>query len=448
MVPLDSVAAHAQWAALSAVEPGTTHHKNFQRVLISDPDVPSIHLQLHPSGYVLTSAIEQYGLATPEREPMYRLRVANPQTLFDSKFLADDQSVFWQFSAVGNASGFHAAASATYRMAVAGAGDVGIHQTYRHFNYEPGKGQLAFITGTFAPEASCTKRVGLWNGSDGLFLQVDSSGPSIHIMNTAGPGLSAVQSAWNLDTLDGSGPSQIVLDMTKPQLLAIDYAWQGVGPVRFGFHISGQIHYVHRFQHANVLPGLFMATPNLPFRSQISSTGGSGTLDQYCATVISEGGNEQQGNIYAIQRPFASGLPMPANSAVVVLATRLKSTHLMMTSWPQSVKVHVAGGGTPTVQWQLILNPSIAGSALVWANMVSAATQYALGLSGNVATGGTVLDVGYVDFSTGAGAAEVVPQMSLRLGSQIDGTPDVLALVCTTDSTISARAALIMKDLL
>ena len=76
--------------------------------------------------------------------------------------------------------------------------------------------------------------------------------------------------------------------------------WLGVGRVRVGFNINGVIYYAHYFNNANNLGSVYMSTPNLPVRYEVSSTGGSVTLDQICCTVQSEGGNSQMGTIRSI----------------------------------------------------------------------------------------------------------------------------------------------------
>jgi hypothetical protein len=100
-------------------------------------------------------------------DAFYRMRVSNPQTIFDSKQLSDNQPLFWddaQTSGSGTGSSFNAnQASTTISVGNATAG-TRVRQTFRHFNYQPGKSQLIIMTGIVGAAATgITKRLGLFN---------------------------------------------------------------------------------------------------------------------------------------------------------------------------------------------------------------------------------------------------------------------------------------------
>ena len=79
-----------------------------------------------------------------------RVRVSNPRTLFDSKQIFDNAPLFWddvEESGSGTGSS-HSTATASTTLSV-GATTAGkrTRQTFRRFNYQPGKSQRFFMTG-------------------------------------------------------------------------------------------------------------------------------------------------------------------------------------------------------------------------------------------------------------------------------------------------------------
>jgi hypothetical protein len=134
-------------------------------------------------------------------------RVASPITLFDSKFLYDKQPLFWAEALTG--SGVSGQANAAVTMTVSGGTDSATRQTKQWFNYQSGKSQLIMMSGVFAKETSVTKRVGYFNGTDGIYLKVTGTTASWEILKSSAVSETVSQSSWNLDTMDGNGPSAI-----------------------------------------------------------------------------------------------------------------------------------------------------------------------------------------------------------------------------------------------
>jgi len=82
------------------------------------------------------------------------------------------------------------------------------------------------------------------------------------------------QSSWNIDPMTGTGPSGYNLDLSRVQMLYMDYSWYGAGAVRFGFKdIKGEVQYIHRFTHNNVLTEAYMRSGNLPSRYETNTLG-------------------------------------------------------------------------------------------------------------------------------------------------------------------------------
>lgn len=94
------------------------------------------------------NTILQFG-DSPSIDAFGRMRVADPNTLFDSKMLWDKQPLIWDeeiTNGSGNATSTHSVTDSRVRMHVE-AGDTIIRQTFMRFNYQPGKSQQAMFTG-------------------------------------------------------------------------------------------------------------------------------------------------------------------------------------------------------------------------------------------------------------------------------------------------------------
>ena len=155
----------------------------------------------------------------PSGDAFGRLRVANPETLFDSKQIFDNQPLFWDDDEVsgGSTTSTHSAntASTTLGVALNTAGNR-VRQTYQSFNYQPGKSQLVLMTGVLDESGGgtgITRLMGYGNDNNGIFL-VDKEG-TINVRRRTYVTGSAVdndaaQTSWNIDTMDGNGAFGIV----------------------------------------------------------------------------------------------------------------------------------------------------------------------------------------------------------------------------------------------
>lgn len=369
-----------------------------------------------------------------------RLRTSDTVTLFDSKQLHDNQPLFWDDSEVSGSgttsSHSTATASTTIGVALNTAGKR-VRQTYQRFNYQPGKSQLVFLTGTLGASGGgtgITRAAGIFDDNDGIFMK-DDEGTLKAVVRSSASGspvdTEVSQSSWNIDPLDGTGKSGVTLDSTKSQIIVIDFEWLGVGRVRIGFNIDGVTYYVHEFLHANSVSNVYMSTPNLPLRYEIenSGTGAASTLEHICTSVISEGGVQDNGVVR-----YASTANTQVDCAVVgtlyaVKGIRLKSTHLDATIKMLSAAVQIQSA-SDDLEYILVFNPTVAGSPS-WSNETNSAVQTATGATANTVTGGTYITGGYVASGNAQNASGTIAQEvpnALLLGSAIDGTPDEIWL--------------------
>lgn len=381
---------------------------------------------------------------SPAIDAFGRLRVSNPTTLFDSKNIYDDpdlastvenQPLLYdnqETSGSGTGTNFSANESLQDLTVSNTTAGTRVRQTKMRFNYQPGKSQLIIMTFNMKGTASgITKREGIFDDNNGLFLEFD--GTTVNFVRRTKASGSVVnnkvaQASWNLDTMDGNGASGITLDWDKTQIMYIDYEWLGVGRVRMGFVIDGKIYYAHEFLNTNVLDVVYMQTPNLPLRSEISNdgTGAADSLEQICSTVISEGGSQDLG---IMRYASTNGTHIDANTEntiYAILGMRLKSAYLGATV--KLISAYIAEAtGSKELEVMFILNPTVAGT-FTYADETNSAIQIARGASTNTVTGGTKLFGGFMSSATRGGVAGSALENALRLGSLIDGTPDELVL--------------------
>lgn len=381
-----------------------------------------------------------------------RMRVSTPETLFDSKQLLDKSPLLWddqEVSGSGTGSSWSAAkASTTLSVGVNTAGRR-VRQTFRRFNYQPGKSQQILLTGTLGQSgggSGIQRCAGIYDDNNGILFR-DNEGVVEAVVRSKTTGSvvdnAIPQSSWNLDKLDGNGPSGVTLDPEKSQIICIDYEWLSVGVVRAGFVIDGIIVYAHQFLHANIAQGAYMTTPNLPIRFEIinDGTGAASELEQICASVISEGGHNPIG---LPQYASTEGTHIDANAAdslYAVLGIRQKAASIIAGGGAMKVDgISLIAETNDDFEWILYHNPTVAGT-FTYSDKSNSAMQVAKGVTANTITGGHPIDGG---FSKAEGNVTVKLSSSLSLGSAIDGTPDELVL-CVRPLSANADIQGILK---
>ena len=366
-----------------------------------------------------------------------RMRVSNPETIFDSKQIFDNAPLFWDDQEVsgGSTSSTYSQDNARSRLGVAlNTAGKRVRQTFMRFNYQPGKSQLIIMTGVFtSASASGVKScIGIFDDDNGLFF-CDDEGTFKAVRRTSVTGSpvdnEVAQASFNIDAMDGTGSSGVTLDLTKAQIIVIDYEWLGVGRVRMGFVIDGLIYYAHQFLNTNVLVAVYMSTPNLPLRYSIENdgTGAATTMDHICSTVISEGGSQDLGVIRN-----ASTDNSPVTAAVVgtlyaVKGIRLKSTHLGATVKILKASIQLQST-SDDLECVLMFDPTIAGSP-TWGDETNSAVQTFDGATAHTVTGGIRSDNAYTSTGSGgsmSGNLDLSLENALLLGSAIDGTAQTI----------------------
>lgn len=384
-----------------------------------------------------------------------RWRVSEPTTIFDSKLLYDAAPLIWDdVQTSGTATTSHSVNTASVTLGVnATTAGVRTRQTFMRFNYQPGKSQMVLMTFVLDKSGGgtgITRRVGMFDASNGIFLE-DAEGTYNLVQRTYTGGSASdtakvAKASWNIDPMDGSGPSGVTLNFANTQIMLIDFEWLGVGRVRVGFVVDGKIYYAHQFLNTNSLTTVYMSTPNLPLRYEItnSGTGAASTLECICASVISEGGIQKNG----ILRGADTGAivtNLDSGGTYALLGIQLKSTTLSASVDLESISLTIASAAPAKYGfWRLYWNPTVAGTFAYNAetNSVVNIARNGAGSGGDgiaqTITNGYIIASGTVETN---GSVSVPLTNALRLGSTISGTADCIVLAYTStanDTTVMA----------
>lgn len=312
-----------------------------------------------------------------------RLRVGNPQTLWDSQFQYNKCPNLWDEVTLGAGSvGTHLPDESSIEFFVdSGATDYVIRQTRNYLRYKPGKSQLLFMSVVLGIQENQYRRVGLFDDQNGVFLETDGSTTNMVLRSSITGTVVETripQGSWNLNTLESG---DIVLDITKSQIFVADLEWLGVGRVRVGLVIDGQIIYVHQFLHANVLPTSYMTTANLPLRYEVRNFGAQAGITsgykQICSTLISEGGETSiaPDAIRSATTDVSTAISVPDTNYVPVLSVRLAPTINGITNRgliePLGLDLLVVA--SKNIVWQLLINPTINDTTWLSTDMASIA---------------------------------------------------------------------------
>lgn len=336
-----------------------------------------------------------------------RARMSTPLTLFDSSHRYADNGLWCTSNTSSNSTVTFNQNAGLVELAVTTAANAEIiRETTKVFSYQPGKSLQAIQTFVMEPKANVRSRVGYYGANNGIYLEV-SGNTAYFVERSLSTGTvqetRVAQSDWNMDTLLGpvaSSPSGLTLDLTKAQIMFADIEWLGLGTVRCGFVINGQLIHCHSFHHANIITSTYMTTASLPLRYEIknlAATASATTMKQVCSTVISEGGYELRGT----QQSIGMGANNALNLAVAgqfypVISLRLKRERedaiVILTA------LSILGiGNNARFRYQLLSNPTLGNSSWTSAG-TNSSVEY--DMSANTVSSGRVLASGYLAAST------------------------------------------------
>lgn len=384
-------------------------------------------------------------------DAFFRLRTSEPFTLFDSAQILSDQSLLWTTSLAGGAPAqTYVNARSSTLLNVSGAGQTSIRQTKQYLTYQPGKGltiKTTFVMG--APVAELVRRVGYFDGTNGIFLEQNGT-VGVNLVRRSSVTVTEVvpQADWNLDKLNGQGPSGVTLDLTNSQLFFVALEWLGTGSAFAGFFFNGVPVLVHRFDTANVIPSVYIRTPNLPVRYEISTGagygGGAQTLEQICCSVESDGGYQPRGQLRSADMGTTTRA-VAAGAFVPLISIRLAPGFERGALLPEALSALVTTADN--MRFALMLNPTITTPPLpVWTSAgTGSIAQFDVTRSGAITDPGVRIHSGYI--------SQVTRQVSLPQASVIPvvsnfaGVPDELVLGVQAFTALQAVGALTWREI-
>lgn len=389
-----------------------------------------------------------------------RARVSTPLTLFDSSHRFKDNGL-WSTSNTATATYAHNANAGlvTLNLDTTINAEI-IRETTKVFSYQPGKSLQILNTFVMNPaKTGLRQRVGYYSSQNGIYLELDGTTLSWverSYSNNAVNETRVSQANWNMDTLLGdvtTSPSQKTLDISKAQIMFIDVEWLGLGTVRCGFVIDGQLIHTHSFHHANLIDSTYMTTATLPLRYEIkntAATASNSTLKQVCSTVISEGGYELRGDQWSVGTPVQTPKTLAtAGTYYPVVSLQLKSTNLDavailsamsllgINSNPCSVAYRIIRGGTlGSPSWQ----PASANSSVEY------------DLSATSISGGQVLAQGYVAIQNQSSQTiDILKEALFKFQLQrngLTGTPEPITLAMSASvNTVTCLGAVDWEEI-
>lgn len=384
------------------------------------------HIEADYRGQILQSgpdsgAVDAFG----------RQRVSAPYTLFDSTMRYDKRSDQWFDAIVGSGTSTFLTNESSVAMTVnTASGDTVLRRTRQNFPYQAGKSMMVLQSfGGAAPTAGLIQEVGIFNDQNGVMVRASGTTVQFVIRSYASGSVQETvvnQNAWNIDPL----PS---LNFSKAQIFVTDLEWLGVGRVRCGFVINGEIVYCHEFEHYNALNSVYMTTAILPLSYRIhnaTAQASSHTMKQICCSVLSEGGYEPDGAIYSVGHDLST---VPNTSGERITAgIRMASGRTSNVILP--VRISTTTASSDVVLWRLRLNPTLSGVS--WTAADNGRGNVEVTTSGS-ASGGTIVDAGFVSQGSANNYA-VAEAIRLSLGQNASGVSDTLVL--TVDSSVSSKA--------
>lgn len=257
-------------------------------------------------------------------DPNGRLKTTTLQTIFDVDFEYSPQNARWESVVTGGSTiTQNATVGGIQVFCPAVPNALAIRQSKVYHRYQPGKATyIATATLLGNPNANVIKRVGIFDNSNGIFLEHSGynattlQGTVYAVQRSDAGGVypfdyRVPQSLWNIDVFDGSSnpnnPSGILINYNVIQMVIMDFAWYGAGTARIGFLIGGKVYWGHAFKAGNNSGTpignygklAWSRTGNLPVRYEVrqplSPLPNTGiTIYHWGVSVVTEGRYDQQ----------------------------------------------------------------------------------------------------------------------------------------------------------
>jgi len=384
-----------------------------------------------------------------------RARSSSPVTLFDSFHRYKDNNKFATSNTAGANVQYNANTSTVLMNVDTTLNAEAIRETKLVFSYQPGKSLQ--IINTFVmgdAKAGLRQRIGYFGPENGVFLERLGNEIAFVVRSNANNTVvedRVVQSSWNIDKLDGDGVSKKTLDLEKSNIFFIDVEWLGVGSVRCGFVIDGQLIHCHSFHHAGLEDDVYMSTAVLPVRYEIknvTATTSSSTLKQICSTVISEGGYSLMG------RPRTFGFEPTSQYALTTAGTYYPVLSFRINpAYPDSIiiptDIDILPINTGVYRYKVVKGGTVAGA--VYANTsTNSIVQYNTNASATF-SGGEDLTSGYISTTNQAGGvvnlSDGLFQFQLERDSLANTFTPLTILIASANNTSNVMVSMDWEEI-
>lgn len=376
------------------------------------------------------------------------LEVSQKTILFNGLLHNNAKDDLFDFYTSGTATIVHDPSKSGVVMSVSQNGDVAIRKTYRHFAYFAGKSQKPeFTFSDFGLQADVYKRFGYFSASttpphdtnrDGYYLVADGVAMThrIVVVNNDVEQLNVERANWD-DSLDGTGASGVNIDFDNFTITPTDFLWLGGKILRIYLAWGNQSILVHSYDHSKLgKAGVMFQSPFQPVTFEIRSVGGAGSLTQICSTVATESNASGVGS----SRSFDSGntpiLCASPTSQYLIAAVRLSDRN----ADASLLSIAATEVNKRSMRLRVLLDPVIVGKVLTWNSVgTSSSVEGAIGdpAGTNLVTGGEQIDV---SFQEKEGSVIGTINSLTRLGTKIDGTPQIIALAASPINGTNAEA--------
>lgn len=417
------------------------------------------YLQDNKTLFEVVMLADQYGNRVGPANPtgvavdaFGRARMSTPLTLFDSSHRFKDNGLWSTANTANTTYNFSTNEGLINLNLTNGTANAEIvRETTKVMSYQPGKS--LFVLNTFvmnAPKTNLRQRIGYFGANNGVFLEQSSNTVSFverSMVSGSVVDTPALQANWNYDKLDGDGPSGLTLDLTQAQIFWTDIEWLGVGSVRCGFVINGQLIHCHSFHHANFISSTYITTASLPLRYEIKNVGavsGGSTLKQICSSAISEGGYELRGEQKSIGTPVNTPKTLTtAGTYYPIVSLQLKSTNLDAIAILTAISLLGINSNPCSVAWRIVRGATLTSPS--WTDVDDSSIQYDLSATGM--SGGAVLGSGYIGITNQSSQTidilkEALFKFQLQRNS-LTSTPEPITIAMSASvNTVSCLASM------
>jgi hypothetical protein len=208
----------------------------------------------------------------------------------------------------------------------------------------------------------------------------------------------------------------------------MDFEWLGVGTVRMGFVINGQLILCHSFHHANLITSTYITTASLPLRYEIRnvetpSPATSSTLKQICSTVISEGGYQLNGAQQAIGTPIGTARTLTtAGTFYPIVSLKLKTSPDRLDAIVILTALSILPNSTGAYNWQVRSRAVTEGGSWLSASDDSSVQYNRTGTGIDPTNPGRILASGFFSQSNqSSGQVDILKEALFKFQLERDG---------------------------